>query len=298
MGKAVVPGESIDSQAHKRRISPYPGIVSGARAVGFGTPPLPYSTVGSSQVRVRLPRSKVCRLSGTGSSDLNKVLNELKELERQRRQIAANRAAAIANATDADRGAEADALARAAADDRARAAAESRKALAVEHMVAAQRRKRAEDLAAEHALSRAAAEKEAEAEAAQQAHVERLAEISLRTRVEAEKRALADVRHREFAASELALAAVARANRQEELARLAGERIAAEKRTANLAAEKIRAEQIAEAGALSVLSGGRKGDGAGCTPSRRKGDRSGASCCRASRSRARGQHGAGRACSG
>jgi CMP-2-keto-3-deoxyoctulosonic acid synthetase len=51
------------------------------------------------------------------------------EVEQQRRQGVANAAATVANATDAERVAEADALARAAADERGRAAAASRSRL-------------------------------------------------------------------------------------------------------------------------------------------------------------------------
>jgi hypothetical protein len=76
----------------------------------------------------------------------------------------------------------------------------------------------------------------------------------LRTRIEAEQRALADAQRREFAASELAIAATARANKQEELARLARERAEAERRAANLANEKLRAEQVAEASALACMA--------------------------------------------
>ena len=80
------------------------------------------------------------------------------EVEQQRRQGVANAAATVANATDAERVAEADALARAAADERGRAAAASRSSLAMAHTAAAQRRLHADGLAAEQALSRAAAE--------------------------------------------------------------------------------------------------------------------------------------------
>lgn len=109
---------------------------------------------------------------------MSKLLIDLMEAERQRKQRAAREAAAATNAPDPERSAMADALARRAADQCASAAAESRQLRSAEQIAVAQRRQQAEDLAAEQALGRAAAEKAAGVSAEQQAQAERLADVA------------------------------------------------------------------------------------------------------------------------
>ena len=181
---------------------------------------------------------------------MSKILDELKDLERQRLQQREGPVGAPALLDDARNG-EAAALKQAGADECARREADERAQADTALQAALQRREAAERLAVAHARSRSEAEAAAESAAAERAHAERLLESAARMRVEAEEKALADAKRRELAAAELATAAAQRARREQEAEALARERAGSERRAADLASEKIRAEQAAEAAALA-----------------------------------------------
>jgi hypothetical protein len=181
---------------------------------------------------------------------MSKVLDELKALERQRRDGSVADSAEPTS-LDAERDAAAAALTRAGADERGRRDADQRSSTDHELLAAMQRRLAAEELATLQAQKRGKAEAEAETVAAQRAHTERLLEMAARTRVEAEERALADAKRREFAAAELAQAAQTRLQREKQAEALARERAEADRNAANLAHEKMIAEQAMEATLLA-----------------------------------------------
>jgi hypothetical protein len=181
---------------------------------------------------------------------MSKILESLMAAERLRRDVQERRTPE-SSTLDAERDAEAVALAAAgAAENGVRLAAE-RCRQESELLAVAQRRYVAEELAMQQAQARAATEAEAEAIAAERAHAERMLENAVRLRIDAEQRALADAKRRELAATELATAAASRAKREQEAEGLAKERAASERRAVELASEKVRAEQIAEAAVLA-----------------------------------------------
>ncbi len=181
---------------------------------------------------------------------MSKILESLMAAERLRRDVQERRAPE-SPALEAERDAEAVALAAAGAAENGVRQAEERLRQETELLAVAQRRHAAEELAMQQAQAKSAADTEAEAIAAERAHAERMLENAVRLRIDAEQRALTDAKRRELAAAELATAATSRAQREQEAEALAKERAASERRAADLATEKVRAEQIAEAAALA-----------------------------------------------